>query len=387
MANSKLYNWIDRIDRKLYGRRWKLLIWMCLTILIGAPFVDSFLLKDRAGWLTCFSMLILFLFIVIVTTAFANSWRDDNGNWSRTRAFSRVKTYLYMLQDSLSKVRNGAKNHVFLQCGMYLFWFGIIIRTLHNLSISVRKPIEKFAGVRLSVLRHFEKKSEYWGLCLLFLGVTVVFILYKNDKTIAAKIKSELRRLFTWGRAGFDDGVVRLSLDSSNDLVIHSKKEEHIHTMMRVSRSKLFSDFLIAMNTWRPMNLQYEYKYQDDLLRHLSNSMPDANINTEFPIGNVVEDNKGRADVVVNKTLLIELKRDATKSAIQRAQGQLLQYTSIWKDNGPVILLLCDYEFNHAKMVYTPTMSDLLKLKRPALAILAKEKFDSQKKKLPHGHD
>jgi len=65
------------------------------------------------------------------------------------------------------------------------------------------------------------------------------------------------------------------------------------------------------------------------------------------------------------------MKRDSSAGAIQRAKGQILQYSDIWRNRGPVILLLCNYDYSHAKLSYTSTMVDLNKLERPVLTIVA----------------
>jgi hypothetical protein len=92
----------------------------------------------------------------------------------------------------------------------------------------------------------------------------------------------------------------------------------------------------------------------------------------EYPIGSSSLANRGRADMVINNTILIEMKRDGSAGAIQRAKGQVQTYSDIWKGKGPVILLLCDYDFEHARLAYSPTMNDLAILQRPVMTIVAK---------------
>jgi hypothetical protein len=102
--------------------------------------------------------------------------------------------------------------------------------------------------------------------------------------------------------------------------------------------------------------------------------LPDATVELEYPIGDSSIGNKGRADIVINHTILIEMKNDSSASAIQRAKGQIYQYSEIWNHKGPVVLILCDYDYEHARLSFTPTMNDLVKLNRPVMTIVAKAK-------------
>ena len=101
--------------------------------------------------------------------------------------------------------------------------------------------------------------------------------------------------------------------------------------------------------------------------------MPDATIDSEYPLKKF-SGRKGRADIVINDTILIEMKRDSSAGAVQRAQGQMAEYSVLWQNKGPVILLLCDYNFDHARAVYSSLMEDQAKLGRPVLTIVAKTK-------------
>lgn len=102
--------------------------------------------------------------------------------------------------------------------------------------------------------------------------------------------------------------------------------------------------------------------------------MEEADIELEKPIGSKEEFNRGRADIVIDDTILIELKCDSSAGAIQRAKGQIGQYAEIWKNKGPVILLLCNYNYEHAKASFTPVMTDLNKLDKNVLTIVVKPK-------------
>jgi hypothetical protein len=231
--------------------------------------------------------------------------------------------------------------------------------------------------MHLMSMRHFERTTNHYYWWGLLLGAGIVYYLYRKNPQILERLKIEARQLFGWKESTnstYRTEVVTIVSKAEGDLVINAKVEAHVNGILASSKSNLFSDFIKALQSWHPRTAHLEYEFQDSLYRHLRKHMQYAQIETEFPIGSAEHGNKGRADVVVNDTILIEMKRDGSAGAIQRAKGQVFQYSEIWNGKGPVILLLCDYEFEHAKTVYTPTMLDLTKLKRPALTIVAKPK-------------
>lgn len=373
-AITKLFDTVDSIDRNLYGRRMKFFIWGCILVLMIAPLLDE-LLGVQHDRITYFSTFAFLLFVLIVVLAFVGAWRDDTGNWTLHRAKSRLQTYYETSKDQIQTTKTNSQDENLYKLGQYLFFGGVAWKAFQNLSVFVRVLF----GIRATSLRNFERFTNHYYWIVIFLGVAIFAYLYKKNPQIVERIKNELRQLF-----GTDSNdtkykveVVKISQSTSTELVISSKKEEHITATISASKSVLFSDFVTALQNWNPRKADYEYEYQDWLYRHLRKHLPEASIETEYPIGENHLGSRGRADIVVNDTILIEMKRDSSAGGIQRAKGQISQYSEIWKDKGPVILLLCDYEFEQARLAFTPTMNDLAKLQRPALTIVARTKGEN----------
>mgnify|MGYP000013170797 CR=1 FL=1 len=199
----------------------------------------------------------------------------------------------------------------------------------------------------------------------------------RDSPKILHRIKNELRQLFGLKQredSKYSEDKIMIIKNANSEFVINARTEQQISSAITSSNSNLFTDFAIAIQNWNPRGCYYEYEYQDRLARYLTNLLPDATIKTEFPIGDKSLGNRGRADIVINDTILIELKRDSSAGGIQRAKGQISQYSAIWQNRGPVILLLCDYDYEHAKLAYSSTMTDLARLERPVLTIVAKTK-------------
>ena len=374
-AITKLFDKVDEIDRKFYGRRMKFFILGCILVLIAAPLLDELfgVQKDR---ITYFSTLTFLIFIIVVLLAFIGAWRDDTGNWTWHRAKSRLQTYYETSKDQLQATKTNSQDENLYKLGQYLFFGGLAWKAFQNLSVFVRKPIESLFGIHLVSLRNFERFTVHYFWIALMLGVAMITYLYNKNPQIFVRIKNELRQLFGSDSDDliYKDEVVKISQNTNTELVINSKKVEHVTATISASNSVLFNDFITALQNWNPRQSQYEYEYQDRLYRHLCKHLPYASIEMEFPIGENYLGSRGRADIVINDTILIELKRDTSAGAIQRAKGQISQYSEIWKEKGPVILLLCDYEFEQARLAFSPTMNDLAQLQRPAMTIVARAK-------------
>jgi len=359
-AITKLFDTVDTVDRKFYGRRMKFFIWGCILVLIVAPILDE-LLGVQQDRITYFSTLLFLIFVLVVVLAFVGAWRDDTGNWTWHRAKSRLQTYYETSKDQIQTTKTNSQDENLYKLGQYLFLGGVAWKAFQNLSVFVRKPIETLFSTRLTSFRNFERFTNHYYWVVILIGVSVIAYLYKKNPQIVERIKNELRQLF-----GKDSSVtkyklevVKISQNTNTDLVINPKRTEQVAATISSSNSILFSDFVTAIQNWNPRQADYEYEYQDRLYRHLRKHLPDASIEMEYPIGENYLGSRGRADIVVNDTILIEMKRDSSAGAIQRAKGQIAQYSEIWKDKGPVILLLCDYDFEKARLAFTPTMNDL----------------------------
>lgn len=375
-AFTIFFDAIDSIDRKLYGKRMKVFIWVCILVLIVAPIFDE-LLGVKNDRITYLSTLIFFIIIVIFFLSFISTWRDDTGNWSLNRAKSRIQTYYSTFKDTFDTTRTSSKDENLFQLGQSLFFFGIIWKALQNLSVFLRKPIEGFLNSRVTLLRQFEKVTTHYYWIPICLGIAIILYLINKNPLIFERIKNEIRQLLGWVQGEQQkrtNEIRKFETRTTKDLVINAKAIEQINKIKANSNSILFNDFVTALHNWNPRNSRHEYVYQDWLYRHLRKSLPGAVVELEYPIGDAILGSNGRADIVINDTILIELKRDSSAGAVQRAKGQILQYSETWGYRGPVVLLLCDYDYDHAKLSFTSTMSDLKILERPVITIIAKPK-------------
>lgn len=372
---TKFFDVIDLIDRRLYGIKMNLFLIGCILVIIVAPLIDEILKIDN-DQVTFLSTLGFFILVLLLILAFISSWRDDNGNWTLERAKSRLAIYYQINKERLNQTKTNSKEDNLYSILQYVFFIGLAWKGFQNLSVFIRIPLENIFSTRLSTLRDFEKFTRHYYWMVLLIGIVILVYLYEKNPDILKRIKKELRGIFGFRNYNnkYDNEVIRLSNKTNSEMVISLKKEDQINTTLASSKSLLFKDFVGAIQYWEPSKFNQEFKYRDMLIQHLCKYMPDADVRSEFPIGLDYLGSRGRADIIINDTILIEMKRDSSAGAIQRAKGQIFQYSEYWCDKGPVILVLCDFDYEKAKLAFSSTMENLMTLQRPALVFVARPK-------------
>lgn len=147
IQRSKFFDFIDNIDRYLYGRKMKNFILGSLCVLVIAPLLDEFLEipDDR---LTHLSTFFFFIYVLIIFLAWISAWRDDNGAWTLKRAKSRIMTYIEAIKDTATETKTNSKDETLYKLGWGLFFFSIGWKACQNLSIFIRKPYESITGLQ-----------------------------------------------------------------------------------------------------------------------------------------------------------------------------------------------------------------------------------------------
>lgn len=364
---SKFWDTIDNIDRYLYGRKMKNFLIGSIAVLVIAPILDWILEVpyDRLTWLATFSLM---LYVLLIILTWINAWRDDNGKWTFQRAKSRLITYYQTFRDTIATAQKNSRHENLYRLGFGAFFAGLGWKSLQNLSVFVRKPIQKITGHTMIKFIHFEKITRNWYWVPILLSFIIMYYLWRTDRKIMKRVKDDLLSLFGNSRYRRSAQAIKITND---ELVIDATREDQVGLIVSNSKSTLFNDFVNALKVWQPGNCVNEYEYQDKLYRHLKHHLPASEIATEYPIGDKANGNKGRADLVIDDTILIEMKRDTSAGAVQRAQGQIGQYSGIWSGRGPVILLLCSYQYDYAKLKFSSTMMDMQRLERPVLTVVA----------------
>lgn len=369
-SKSRFWNIIDNIDRYLYGRKMKNFLIGSICVLLIAPLLDWLLEVpyDRLTWLSTFSFM---LYVLLIILAWISAWQDDIGKWTWQRAKSRLITYYETFKDTLSEARAHSKDELLYKTGFRFFLGAIGWKSLQNLSVFVRKPIQKLTGHTMIRFIHFERFTRHWFWVPLFIAAVIFIYLWQTDRQVLRRWLKDMLHYFRNSRNEHAAASLNIKAPSGDHLVIDSKRQDHLDGITINGESDLFARFTQALQAWDPGTCKYEYQYQDKLYRHLKKMLPQAVIELEYPIGNAADGNKGRADIVIDETILIEMKKDTSSGAVQRAQGQIGQYSNIWGSRGPVVLLLCNYEYEFARLKFSTTMSDMLRLERSVVTLVA----------------
>lgn len=370
---SKFFDFIDNVDRYLYGRKMKNFITGAVLVLIIAPFLDWILEVpyDRLTWLSTFVYLI---YVVLIVLAWVSAWRDDDGKWTWARAKSRLLTYYGTLKDTVSETRTNAGAENLYTAAKILFWGSICSKALQNVSVFARKPLQNLFSTRFSDWRHYEVLISRWYWVFLLISIGIFVYLYRTNPKILERIKREFLQFFssTNTQGGkYSNEVVTIQTQDAKDLVVASRRDEQMQSISKLNNTQLFGDFVSTLKKWNPGNCKYEYEFQDKLYAHLKKNMPEATVELEYPLVDPYNGNKKRADIVINDTILIEMKREGRSGEVNRAQGQIGDYSRIWNSKGPVILLLCNFDYEKARLNFTPRMIELHQLQRSVLTVVA----------------
>ena len=103
-------------------------------------------------------------------------------------------------------------------------------------------------------------------------------------------------------------------------------------------------------------------------------NLPSSEIALEYPLKDISNNNqKLRADLVIDDTILIEIKHHPNSATLQKAKGQVEDYLNIWKGRGPVILLLCHADFELTKRSLEQFISDQNKLNKVIFALVLED--------------
>jgi hypothetical protein len=345
---NMIFNYFDSIDRKLYGLRLKIVITLSFLLTIILPTLnlisDNNTIDTVYSWTTYIST----LFVVIVTIAWLGSFRDD-GAWSLDLVISRIKTYYLISIDKVNDIKSKDLNNRLYILSIYLIVGGVGIRWLQLVGMFIRDIIEWILSDHLQTFRSMDQLVLYFSVSSTILGIILFIIsIKKNPKLVNFQFIIDRKKEpdKNWDQVKIvDEFVVSL-----NDNV-------KIGTLLNRCDNKILYEFIRNLKIWKPREVDYEISYQDKLFRHLVKNMPRVKLETEYPLKAITQ-TREKADLVINDTILIEMKQHPNHEALQKAKGQVEGYLNAWKANGPVILLLCHADYELSKKLLEQFIAD-----------------------------
>jgi hypothetical protein len=338
-ASAKFVQWLYatglKIDTLAHGRR---TILLTIAIMCSAFFYALYKHTGQTGW-SVLDMVMLFIIFVLTAVFFLgrvasregekNQWLEvfkSVGRKTQDLAKSAVLVYESWRDDEKNKKRETAElaaNVLSITAPPY-YLYCRIVGSKHSDIVAVLLLLSLVArGLRWLLARH------------------------------GRQIKIALQELLTVSPV-LD--CVRL-------------KEESMRSAADTGNEGL-TEIVAALCTWKPRKHHLESGYQRALVRHLKKKVS-MDISTEHPFY-ISADLKGRFDILIGKSVVIELKRNLNSSSERdRAVGQVRRYLSAWENKGPVLLVVCE---SNEHFTRTPVIQEVKQMNKdglPAFAIAA----------------
>lgn len=204
-------------------------------------------------------------------------------------------------------------------------------------------------------------------------GVLIlIYLFYKNPKLLSNLI-NEFKIIFGKQQNNNQQNEMTFNNSDTVELIVDSKDKSKLNDLAQKNNSKKFNAFLTSIETWNPEGCTLEYQFQEKLKTHLRVHFPNSTIETEFPLKDEVSNIRRRADIVIDRTILLELKRNPSAGEMDRAKSQIDHYSELWKGKGPVILVACHLDIEHVQKHFSTRMSEMVKLEKNVMAIVVQK--------------
>jgi hypothetical protein len=304
--------------------------------------------------------------------AWLGSLRDDEGNWSLKRVWSSIWTNIQININFIIDGFNLPKEELFYRLSTYLMLGSFGWKALQNVSVLVRKFYESTFHTKWQALRTFERTTNQWTPWVFFLGLAILlFLIYKNKTIWKNLVQDFLPFLASTKEYKIDNSTLKLS---SSNLVINAKDKDQVSMMLNGKHPELFNDFIKAIQKWTPKSFDSEFEFENNLKAHLKRNIPHSSVSTQYRIIVDPADKRKdfKADVVINDTILIEIKKDNVSSSTKYVFDQVYKYSDLWKDAGPVVLLFCYGDYEKVKADFVPRLTLLGKDDKKVIAFVAR---------------
>lgn len=368
---NKFLDHADSVDRFffLHGGKLNWFVGLSFIIVVGSPVLD-WMFNMRNDRLTAWTTIFLLLFILVMFFAWLGSLRDDEGNWSFKRVLSRIWTHIQIGYDFVRDSTSKPKEEMLYRLSITFIVGSFCWKALQNVSVVVRKLYENAFHARWHALRSFEKTTNQWTGWVFLAGLTLlIYLCVKNKKLLESLLQDFLPFLSPKKKVISERAAIQLA---NTDLVFNAKDKSHIEAMLNQNDSKLYVEFIRAVQKWNPEGCISEDDFQNNFHRHLKRTISNPDIQREFRI--IVDPNNARkdkkADIVINDTILIEMKKDNHSASSRYVADQVWSYSSLWGTKGPVILLVCKGDYEETKSSLNPKLIDLAKADKRIIAFV-----------------
>jgi len=119
--------------------------------------------------------------------------------------------------------------------------------------------------------------------------------------------------------------------------------------------------YLRYLSKWKPVFRILESDYEEDLLKYLSKALRKNKISVDNQYTIKSGNKYGRVDLVINRSIFIEIKRSIKEGERDRSMGQIIKYQNIIEStHSPLMLLIIDDDLTTIIKKYTDFIKERL---------------------------
>lgn len=350
---NKFFDFTINVDNYLDGKRMKIFLISSLIIVVGYNICDWLKINSTPGDLIF--ILLYFSFILNTFFAWIGLWRDDNGNWTWKRFMFKIKMYIHYLKESQKKYKNKNKLQYLYQTGLFLFFTGISLKSIHLLIIYLRWATNKLVpNIFSDYVIWFNAAVGAGAFILIYLGI-------KHKEVF------DLKALWS-GNSKAKRLISKININS--DYIINMSDSSHVSQLIEINNNNnSFKEFITTLSQWKPKKYHYEYEYEDNLQFHFKLNLQNPIIERQKFLTKI-DGIKLKPDIIINDNVLIEMKTRDVTGEFDRVQGQLNKYASHWKEKGPVVLIINNVGYDITKKRLNEYFTESHQLKKNVIAFV-----------------
>ncbi|WP_170229951.1 GxxExxY protein [Polyangium fumosum] len=327
---QKFLGMADDVDAALYGKR-ALVVNGVAFFTVAVTAIEEWIHPRAPFGMTITTGLFSFLLFVLFV-ARLGALRDDDGNWSLGLVADRLRSAGTALREGLSAFGNASGPQRAAALGKCLVGLSLVGLALRNIVVLLVIIADELFDASIGTAQSLDETMMFAGMVTLALGAVCWLLGWWSIHS-----SPEAQRLQP--NAAERDHLVAAA--RGLPILIDCTDKARALELAGRSGHPVLEALIKVLVTWQPRGAEKEADYQASLHRKLRRDLPGANPERERPIGDRASGIRGRADLVVSDSVLIEMKKGLTTTTAQRAVGQIQMYLRAW-NRGPVMLLVCD---------------------------------------------
>ena len=349
----------DDIDVALYGKR-AIAITVGAFLTVAATVFDAYN-NPRAPFMTTIMTALFSFLLFFLVVARIGSFRDDEGKWSFDVVADRLRSAGKSFGESFSAFWEMAGGQRAAAVGKMLVGISLVGLALRNIVVLLVIIAEEIFEVSIGTAKSLDESMMTAGMYAILAGLALWLWGWQSTRSSG----KELQLVPT------EAGRERLVAAAKEmPLIIDCADKAKALELADRTKDPVLKAIIKVLVSWQPRGAESEADYQASLHRKLRRELPATNPERERPIGARATGNRGRADLVVSDSVLIEMKKGLTTSSAQRALGQIQMYLSAW-NRGPVMLVVCEVDPAMAQQFLVKEIENLRKRQEPVMMVFA----------------